>query len=178
MPGADALLRADSATAAVSGTVRTTPETRPSASLPFKYDATAPAATTIPARQPDVNGWYNQPLSVAFSGSDAPSGLRPARRRSTTGPDSGTALVSGTCRDRAGNGALASQPLKYDGTAPAAARSSRPADANGWYNHPLSVGFRPGLHVGRRVLQAQSNYAGPDTNAVSTTGTCSDRAGN
>jgi hypothetical protein len=171
----------DSATAAVSGTCTDKAGNPAVASLPFKFDATAPAATTTPARQPDVNGWYNQPVSVAFSGSDALSGLESCPAAvNYEGPDSGTAVVSGTCLDKAGNGALASRLLKYDDTAPAASGApSRPPDANGWYNRPLTVGFAGSDSTsGVQSCTAPTDYAGPDIGAIAFSGTCSDRAGN
>ena len=96
------------------------------------------------------------------------------------GPDSSTAVVSGTCTDNAGNGALASRLLKYDDTAPTAnGVPSRPADANGWYNHSLTVGFGGSdATSGIASCTASSVYAGPDAAAVSRSGTCTDRAGN
>ena len=171
----------DSSAAAVSGTCSDQAGNPTVASLPFKYDATAPAAATTPARAPDVNDWYNQPVAIAFSASDALSGLQSCPPAvNYQGPDSSTAVVSGTCTDNAGNGALASRLLKYDDTAPTALGApSRPADANGWYNHSLTVGF-DGSDVtsGIASCTASSVYAGPDAAAVSKSGTCTDRAGN
>ena len=171
----------DSSTAAVSGTCSDQAGNSTVASLPFKYDATAPAATTTPARAPDVNDWYNQPVSIGFSASDTLSGLQSCPAAvNYQGPDSSTAVVSGTCTDNAGNGALASRLLKYDDTAPTAhGVPSRPADANGWYNHSLTVGFDGSdATSGIASCTASSVYAGPDAAAVSKSGTCADRAGN
>ena len=66
------------------------------------------------------------------------------------GPDSATASITATCQDQAGNAANRSFALKYDSTPPAVAGSqaARPADAGGWYNHPVAVvvhGRRPGV---------------------------------
>ena len=44
------------------------------ASVSFKYDATPPSASGSLSRGPDHNGWYNQGVTVAFSGSDGVSG--------------------------------------------------------------------------------------------------------
>ena len=171
----------DSSTAAVSGNCSDQAGNSTVASLPFKFDGTAPAATTTPARAPDVNDWYNEPVSVAFSGSDALSGLQSCPAAvNYQGPDSSTAVVSGTCLDNAGNGALASRLLKFDDTAPTAhGVPSRPAGANGWYNQPLNVGFGGSdATSGIASCTASSAYSGPDAAAVSRSGTCTDRAGN
>ena len=90
------------------------------AALPVSYDATAPQVTSAhPSRPPDANGWYNRPLAVSFRGSDAMSQVDTCTEVSYSGPDAADASVSGSCRDRAGNGS-ASLPLalRYDSTAP------------------------------------------------------------
>ena len=86
----------------------------------FKIDKTAPVVTSAAARAPDSNGWYNHPVGVTFSGADATSGLASLSAASTGygGPDNPTAVVGGTCVDRAGNVATAAVSLKYDATAP------------------------------------------------------------
>ena len=43
--------------------------------ITIRRDATPPTVTATPARAPDANGWYNHPLSVTFTGSDATSGI-------------------------------------------------------------------------------------------------------
>src|SRR5204862_2337499 len=72
------------------------------ASLPLEYDSTGPATTVTPARGPDANGWYDRPLTVNCSGTDATSGVDSctgAQNYST--PDVANASVTGSCRDRA-----------------------------------------------------------------------------
>jgi hypothetical protein len=171
----------DNASAAVAGTCLDKAGNVGSGSLALKYDATAPQASATPSRQPNANGWYNAPLTVSFAATDAVSGLDtcPAAR-SYAGPDSASAVVSGTCLDKAGNGALATLPLKYDQTAPqASATPSRPPNANGWYNAPLTVGFQgTDATSGTDFCTPAQSYAGPDTAATSVSGSCQDRAGN
>ena len=109
------------------------------------YDATAPQVTgASPGRPTDANGWFNHPVGVAFAGTDATSGIAAGGCTQVTygGPDNAAASVNGTCSDRAGSQSGTSAfGLKYDGTAPAATAAGRPADANGWYNHSLTVSF-------------------------------------
>jgi hypothetical protein len=171
----------DSASASVAGSCSDKAGNVSARSFAFKYDQTAPQASATPSRAADVNGWYNHALSVSFAGSDATSGLDscPAPA-SYAGPDSASALVSGTCLDKAGNGALASLALKYDATPPTAAASpSRAADANGWYNHPFTVSFQgTDATSGTDTCTAPQSYAGPDTEAASVSGSCRDTAGN
>jgi hypothetical protein len=171
----------DVASVAVSGTCRDKAGNVAAGSATMKYDATAPTASATASRPPNAAGWYNAPLSVSFSATDATSGLDscPAAQP-YSGPDGAFAVASGTCLDKAGNGAAASLALKYDETAPdAAGAPSRPPDANGWYNRPLAVGFQgTDLTSGIASCTAPTTYAGPDVGAVSLSGSCRDVAGN
>ena len=79
----------------------------------FRFDATPPTGiAAAPARPPDHDGWYNHPLAVQWSGSDALSGIA-----SCTSADygdaaaAGPAVLSGGCTDQAGN---SSDPLAFD----------------------------------------------------------------
>jgi hypothetical protein len=172
----------DSATASVSGSCSDLAGNSTSRTFGFSYDGTGPQVTgSTRSRTPDLNGWYNHALTVAFQGTDATSGIGACTRIDYGGPDGANASVSGTCTDRAGNqsGASSTQ-FAYDGTAPALTPTpSRAADANGWYNHALSVSF-PGIDVTSGIAsctQPQS-YSTPDSATASVSGSCSDRAGN
>ena len=73
-----------------------------------------------PDRPPDVNGWYTRAVQFAFAGTDATSGVASCSVAPYGGPDSGSASVSGTCTDRAGNvSAPGTAGLQYDATPPA-----------------------------------------------------------
>jgi hypothetical protein len=109
-------------TADTRGTTRTCTATWPSGSVDYKLtlkiDKTLPAARGAASRAPDANGWYNHPLTVAFSGSDATSGVASCSSAGYSGPDNSAAAVAGTCTDYAGNTGRASFPFKYDATPP------------------------------------------------------------
>ncbi len=87
-------------------------------SVTIKLDKTPPSATGSTERLPDANGWYNRPLTVAFSGTDATSGMGGCTSAAYAGPDSAGTVVAGSCRDIAGNVTGAAVPLKYDATPP------------------------------------------------------------
>ena len=70
---------------------------------PIAYDATPPSVSALPSRQPDHNGWYNHPVTFAFGGTDATSGIAGCSTVTYSGPASGSATVTGSCSDRAGN---------------------------------------------------------------------------
>jgi hypothetical protein len=92
-----------------------------STSFKIKYDATAPTVTGTPSRKPDANGWYNHPVDVTFTGSDAGSGVTECSPKVTyKGPDASPAKLVGQCRDAAGHlSAPTTVELRYDATPPA-----------------------------------------------------------
>ena len=145
-----------------------------------RRDATPPSVKGQPARAPDSNGWYRSPVSVAFSGTDALSGLGSCSTESYSGPDSGSARVTGRCSDEAGNTGTSAYELRYDATAPAVvAKAARKPDANGWYNHPVKISFvGTDPASGVETCSAPVLYKGPNTASTSLTGTCRDKAAN
>jgi hypothetical protein len=84
----------------------------------FKVDKTAPGVSTALERPADANGWYNHPLTVAWVGTDATSGIESCASVRYAGPDNAAAIVSGLCRDLAGNTSGSSVTFKYDTTPP------------------------------------------------------------
>ena len=148
----------------------------------LSYDATAPTVTGANAsRGPDHAGWYNHALTISFAGTDATSGIDTCTQTTLLRPRLANASVSGTCRDRAGNTSASSNfGFQYDDTGPAVtATPSRSPDSNGWYNHPLTVGFNgTDATSGLDTCSAPQNYSGPDNANASVTGSCTDHAGN
>ena len=71
----------------------------------LKYDATRPTATGSPARGPDVNGWYNQPVALALTGSDATSGIGSCGG-SYAGPDGTGRVLTGSAQTSQGTRAV------------------------------------------------------------------------
>jgi hypothetical protein len=94
----------------------------------IKIDKTPPAVTgATPARPPDTNGWYRSPVAIAWTGTDATSGIASCASATYAGPD-GAAAPVGTCTDAAGNvSSPLAFPLQYDATAPALAGVSAAA---------------------------------------------------
>jgi hypothetical protein len=151
-------------------------------SVPLKYDDTAPlVAAATPARGADVNGWYNRPVAVAFSGSDSTSGVDVCTAATYSGPDTASASLSGTCTDMAGNvSSSLGYGLSYDATAPEviSASAERAPDVNGWYNHPVTFAIAGDDATAGIQACPDVTYAGPDGAVSSLVGLCSDRAGN
>jgi hypothetical protein len=149
-------------------------------SASFEYDATPPSVTASPARGADANGWYNHAVAVGFSGSDGASGLSGCTSATYSGPDSGSASVAGTCTDKAGNTGSASFGLKYDATPPSVSGETpdRQPDANGFYNHKLTVTFA-GTDTTSGIASCDTpSYDKPNDATASLSGRCTDNAGN
>jgi hypothetical protein len=87
-------------------------------SVTVKLDKTAPSVSIALERQPDANGWYNRPFTVAWAGGDATSGIATCSSARYAGPDNPSAQVPGSCADNAGNTAHSSYSFRYDATAP------------------------------------------------------------
>ena len=143
-----------------------------------KKDATPPNITgASPTRGPDSNGWYNHPVGVNFTGSDATSGIAACSSPGYSGPDTGSASFSGTCSDKAGNvsAPATSGSIKYDATRPSVSVSlSRGPDSNGWYNHPVDFSAQGSDNLSGIASCNSGTFGGGGSVSAS----CTDNAGN
>ena len=108
------------------------------------------------------------------------SGIDSCTSGSYSGPDTGSASVPGTCRDKAGNTGTASFGLHYDSTPPAVAATTpdRQPDSNGWYNHGLTVTYS-GTDATSGIDSCDApTYDKPDDPSAAVSGRCRDKAGN
>jgi hypothetical protein len=147
----------------------------------IKRDATPPVVTGAAAeRAPDSGEWFNHPVAIGFTGTDATSGIAACAGATYAGPDTATAAVAGTCRDVAGNSSTGSFALRYDSTPPAvAAVAARAPDANGWYRAPVAVRFDGADALsGVASCDGPVTYRGPETTRAAVSGSCRDAAGN
>jgi hypothetical protein len=85
---------------------------------PINIDATPPTVSASITRKPDFNGWYNHPVAVRWSGTDATSGVAHCSVVTYRGPENAAATVDGSCTDEAGNSAGQPVHLAYDATPP------------------------------------------------------------
>jgi probable HAF family extracellular repeat protein len=152
-----------------------------SRSVTIKRDATAPVATAAPTTLPNSAGWFTEPVTVRFQGSDALSGV------TACSPDvqvllegSNVSSPSGTCTDVAGNlsAEARAEGLKLDRTAPAVTSTRFPfANAAGWNNEPVTVTFS-GTDATSGVASCTSAIVlSVDGAGQTASGTCVDRAG-
>jgi hypothetical protein len=128
--------------------------------LSIKVDTTPPTTTgAAPDRPPDYNGWWNHPVTFAFSGTDATSGIAACDTLTYSGPDGAVASVTGGCRDVAGNSSSLTVPVKYDATPP----SVSDADAA-----PGDASARISWHPSSDVVRTEVARTPGDGNAAST----------
>jgi hypothetical protein len=143
-------------------------------------DPTPPVVVPVITGTLGLNGWYTTNVTLGWSVTD-PEGLT-----STSGCDTVTFTVdssqlSRTCSATSDGGTTTvTKPLKIDKTLPIAnAAASRGSDANGWYNHSLSVSFSGSDAMsGLDSCSAPTSYGGPDSANASVGGMCKDQAGN
>ena len=133
----------------------------------FKIDATAPSvAYTAADRAPNVNGWYNAPVTATFTATDAVSGPAVTTQIATSvGEGFGVVVGSPAFEDVAGNtseAGAASANFDIDLTAPSVAFTGLSGEAgeNGWFTGPVTATF-----TGTDEL---SGLASPEDTAVST----------
>jgi hypothetical protein len=147
-----------------------------------RRDASPPSVSVVPERGPDGGGdWYIRPIRFEFSGDDGTSGVAACTSAAVYGgPDTGSASVSGSCTDNAGNSRSASHSFRYDATPPAVEpRPDRRPNAKGWYNRAVTVAFVGSDAVsGVDACTSPVTYSGPDAPKATITGTCRDKATN
>jgi hypothetical protein len=86
----------------------------------IRLDRTSPILSAFPERPPDYGTWFNHPVTVSFSGSDATSGIASCTSTPYAGPDGAGIQVAGSCQDVAGNVGTGSFTFNYDATPPPA----------------------------------------------------------
>jgi hypothetical protein len=152
--------------------------TTDAAPLTVKRDTVVPSVLASANRAPDFNGWYNNPVTINFSGTDATSGIAacdPAVLYS--GPNSATASVTGFCTDVAGNSNSASSTFKYNGSGPIVTlTASGTLGTNGWYTSNVTIttaGTDPLGPVTCTGLQFQTT----DTTGKVFNGSCTNSSG-
>ncbi|MGC1709419.1 MAG: HYR domain-containing protein, partial [Nitrosotalea sp.] len=87
--------------------------------LHVAIDATLPTVTGTANMTANSNGWYNHPLQISWSGTDATSGITSCDSPTVySGPDGSSISITGKCTDNAGNVGTSTVTIKYDSTPP------------------------------------------------------------
>jgi hypothetical protein len=151
-------------------------------SITVKIDLTDPTISGAPTTSPNGFGWYNGPVTIHWTCSDALSGVATCPSDQTIATEGTNQTVSGTVTDAAGNqsSATSSPGVNIDLTAPTNVSGSadRAADHNGWYTSPVTITFTGTGDISGIDSCTSTTYSGPDSATASIAGTCTDNAGN
>jgi len=94
-------------------------ENQGSASVILNIDKTVPSIHGAPKPAANAKGWHNASVGIEWTCTDALSGIATCGSASSyAGPDSASAIVTGTATDNADNTASGSVALKFDATPP------------------------------------------------------------
>ncbi|MFA5787489.1 MAG: M23 family metallopeptidase [Actinomycetota bacterium] len=107
----------------------------------IRIDKTAPVIAGAINQQPNANGWHRVPVTIAWTCSDALSGLVSGCSSEVVSVEGKNLVRSWTAADRAGNQATVSTvPFSIDRTAPfiGHVRDVQPNEY-GWYAQPVTV---------------------------------------
>src|SRR4029079_13126151 len=103
----------------------------------FMVDNTGPTVTASISPSANVSGWHNANVSIAWSATDAGSGVAsgPTPATDSQTVDTGSVSKTSTATDQVGNVGNGSVVIKLDKTPPTITSSRNPAaNANGWNN--------------------------------------------
>ena len=126
-------------------------------SVIIKRDATAPTISGSASPSANFNGWNNTDVNVAFSCSDAMSGIASCGPDQTLSGEGTSQSVTGTAADNAGNSASATVGgINIDKTPPTITLNGGPADGASYY-----FGFVPPAPTEQDILVSDA-LSGPD----------------
>jgi hypothetical protein len=130
-----------------------------------------------PAPQ-NCSGWYTQDVSIEWTVIPSDATTTGCQNQTFTTDTPGT---NSFCQADDGEASITVQlKIKVDKTPPVVTGSqpSRAGDANGWYNHAVSIAFSGSDQTSGIASCPTTTYGGPDKTAVSVQGRCYDKAGN
>jgi hypothetical protein len=130
-----------------------------------KIDATPPTVSASITRKPDFNGWYNHPVTVRWSGTDATSGVARCSVVTYRGPENAAATVNGSCTDKAGNSAGQPVHLAYDATPPVLSKVTEQSTAGANVLHWSSSAASDRVVVRRAIRGSKAHKTVVDAGA-------------
>jgi hypothetical protein len=129
----------------------------------------------------DCVGWYTHNVTVSWTYSD-PTGISNTDGCNTHTFTADTTGSPSHCyvENVSGQWTKSDITIKVDVTPPAITSvvPDRLSDANGWYNHPLSVAWHGTDSTSGIATCSTATYSGPDKASASVSGGCTDNAGN
>ena len=144
-PPEDTLLSSEGAGQSVDGTCTDLADNSATAKVAnINIDKTKPAAAADASPGPNAQGWNNTEVTVTFRGTDELSGIDFCDPPVTFSLEGLGLSASGSCTDKAGNlsDTATAGGIDIDKTKPVVASSASPtANAAGWHNTDVTVGF-------------------------------------
>jgi hypothetical protein len=144
-------------------------------------DSTPPDITPNIAGTLGNNGWYTSNVTLSWSVTDPDSTVTSKSGCGTVTITSDQQATTYTCTaTSAGGTSSESVSIKRDATDPihVAGAPDRPADHNGWYNHPVDFTFTGEDATSGIASCSTPTYNGPDGTGKTVDGRCTDKAGN
>jgi hypothetical protein len=121
--------------------------------------------------------WYTSPVSVVWNIVGTPSQTPSGCQDDVYNTDQVTPLACSVVW-LGGTTTTVSFPLHVEISTPTTtATPDRPPDANGWYNHPVTVTLAGTAFSGIAACTPAQTYAGPSSGSTSLAGSCTDNAG-
>jgi hypothetical protein len=128
--------------------------------------------------QPCGEGWVTSPLSLVWSATPAPLGTSGCALGVENLFDMDTNQSVSCTANYSGSQSVLSVDVQVEISTPTAtATPDRPPDANGWYNHPVTVTLAGTAFSGIAACTPAQTYAGPSSGSTSLAGSCTDNAG-
>ena len=130
------------------------------------------------APPPCSSGWYTSPVSIVWNITGGSPVQPPSGCEDTVYSTDRVTPLSCSATFAGGVTSTVSFTLHLEVSTPTAtATPDRPPDANGWYNHPVTVTLAGTAFSGIASCTPAQSYGGPDTTSTALAGTCTDNAG-
>ncbi|MGH2892272.1 MAG: hypothetical protein ACRDPM_03265 [Solirubrobacteraceae bacterium] len=122
--------------------------------------------------------WYPGPVTVVWQVMPPASNISGCALQIQYVFDVDTSTVLNCTATWSGQSLKATVPLQVEISPPTAtATPDRPPDANGWYNHPVTVALSGTAFSGIASCTPAQTYGGPASTSAALAGTCTDNAG-
>ncbi len=145
----------------------------------IQIDRTKPTITSQSSAKANADVWYNADVTVAFSCTDALSGVKSCTAAKTLA-EGANQSVTGTAVDNADNEASATAgPFNIDKTAPTlTGKATTDPNGNGWYNDDVTINWTGNDALSGVAAQPANSVIDGEGDNLSASASVSDRAGN
>ena len=143
-----------------------------------KIDKTAPSITVSQSPAANGAGWNNTNVDVSFTCHDAESGVASCTPTQHVTTEGAGQSVTGVAFNNAGDSSSAATTLNIDKTPPTISGAVPAANANGWYNSPVTVMWSCADSLSGVATCQSPTTLSSDGASQSSSGNATDIAGN